>query len=215
MRVLVADDHALFRDGIVSLLQAAGHAVVGQVGNGLAAVESARRLRPDVILMDIKMPDMTGIEALRHVRAELPEIRVVILTASDTDADLIEAVRAGASGYLLKNLNSDAFLEMLSGLERGEAAMTRQTTARVLAGFASSGEQDDEIPVELSDREVELLRLIAEGFSNKAIARQLSLSENTIKYHIKNILQKLGVQNRTEAISRAIQKGIIGQRPAQ
>src|SRR3972149_2102977 len=136
MRVLVADDHSLFRDGLVSLLEAAGLEVVGQYGDGQSAVEAVLQLRPDVALLDITMPKLTGLEALEQIRAQWPEARVVILTASDDDDQLFRASEAGASGYLLKSLKADAFVEMLGGLERGEAAMTRQTTARLLAGLS-------------------------------------------------------------------------------
>ncbi|MBI4769188.1 MAG: response regulator transcription factor [Chloroflexi bacterium] len=209
MRVLVADDHSLFRDGVVSLLEAAGFEVVGQVGDGQAAVEAALRLRPDLVLMDITMPEMNGLEALRRIRAERPDVKVVMLTVSEDDADLFEAIEAGAHGYLLKSLNADEFLEMLGGLERGEAAITRQTAARLMAGFAHLSHQNSEPADKLTEREIELLRLVAEGLSNKAIAQRLSLSENTIKYHIKHILQNLGVQNRTEAVTHAIHAGLI------
>lgn len=209
MRVLVVDDHSLFRDGIVSLLEAAGHVVVGQAGDGQAAVEAARRSQPDVVLMDITMPQMNGLEALRRIRAELPAAKVVMLTVSDDSADLVEAIKAGASGYLLKNLNAEEFLQMLSGLERGEAAMTGQTTARLLQGLVQSSHPQAGALDALTERERELLRLVAQGLSNKAVARTLSLSENTIKYHLKNILQKLGVQNRTEAASYAFRAGLF------
>ncbi|MEK7310513.1 MAG: response regulator transcription factor, partial [Chloroflexota bacterium] len=134
MRVLVVDDHSLFRDGIVSLLEAAGYTVVGQAGDGQAAIEAARRTQPDLVLMDITMPHMSGLEALRQIRVELPDVKVVMLTVSDDDTDLLEAIKAGASGYLVKNLNAEEFLQILSGLEHGEVAMTRQTTARLIHG---------------------------------------------------------------------------------
>ena len=209
MRILVTDDHSLFRDGIVSLLEAAGFDVVGQVGNGRAAVEMALRLRPDLVLMDITMPQMSGLEALRLIKAELPETQVVMLTVSDDDADLFEAVKAGAQGYLLKNLNASEFLEMLEGLERGEAAITRKSTARLIEGFADLSRPRAEPLDSLTQREIEILRLVTEGLSNQAIAQALSVSVNTVKYHMKNILQKLGVQNRTEAATDAIRAGLL------
>ncbi len=211
MRVLVADDHSLFRDGIISLLEAAGFEVVGQVGDGQAAVEAVLRLRPDLVLMDITMPRMSGLEALRIIKQMLPETQVVMLTVSDEDADLFEAIRSGASGYLLKSLNAEEFLTMLNGLQRGEAAMTRKTTARLIRGLteSSSRPQHDRSVQRLTEREIELLRLVAEGMSNKAIAHALSVSENTVKYHMKNILQKLNAQNRTEAVTHAIRAGLL------
>ena len=214
MRVLVADDHALFRDGIISLLEAAGFDVVGQAGDGQAAVEAALRLRPDLVLLDITMPQMSGLEALRLIKRELPETQVVMLTVSDDDADLSEAVESGALGYLLKNLSADQFFEMLDGLQQGEAAMTRQTTTRLMKGLADLSSQRAEPVESLTEREIELLRLVAEGMSNKIIAQTLSISENTIKYHIRNILQKLGVQNRTEAVTHALRAGLLDPDPS-
>ena len=214
MRILVADDHSLFRDGIISLLEAAGFDVVGQVGDGQAAVEAALRLRPDLVLLDITMPQLSGLEALRLIKAVLPETQVVMLTVSDDDDDLSEAVESGALGYLLKNLSADQFFEMLDGLQRGEAAMTRQTTTRLMKGLADLSLQRADPAQSLTEREIELLRLVAEGMSNKAIAQTLSISENTAKYHIRNILRKLGVQNRTEAVTQAIRAGLLDPDPS-
>jgi DNA-binding NarL/FixJ family response regulator len=214
MRVLVADDHALFRDGIISLLEAAGFDVVGQAGDGQAAVEAALRLRPDLVLLDITMPQLSGLEALRLIKRGLPETQVVMLTVSDDDADLFEAVESGALGYLLKNLSADQFFEMLDGLQRGEAAMTRQTTARLMKGLNDLSPQRAEPVQSLTQREIELLRLVAEGMSNKVIAQTLSISQNTAKYHMRNILQKLGVQNRTEAVTQAIRAGLLNPDPS-
>ena len=214
MRVLVADDHSLFRDGIISLLEAAGFEVVGQAGDGQAAVEAALRLRPDLVLLDITMPQLSGLEALRLIKRELPETQVVMLTVSDDDANLLEAVESGALGYLLKDLSADQFFEMLDGLQRGEAAMTRQTTTRLMKGLADLSPQRAELAQSLTEREIELLRLAAEGMSNKAIAQTLSISENTAKYHMRNILQKLGVQNRTEAVTQAIRAGLLEPDPS-
>jgi len=213
MRILVADDHSLFRDGLVSLLEAAGFEVVGQVGDGASAVEAALRLRPDVVLLDITMPGTNGLDALRQIRAAWPEAQVVILTASDDEASLFEAVEAGARGYLLKNLKADEFVEMLNGLARGEAAMTRRTTARLMTGFTHHLQSASPSPEALTEREITLLKLVVQGLSNKEIAQALSLSENTVKYHVKHILQKLGVQNRTEAAVQALQFGLLKDNP--
>jgi DNA-binding NarL/FixJ family response regulator len=202
-RIVVADDHALFRDGMVSLLEAAGYEVVGQAGEGSRAVETALRLRPDIVLMDVTMPGLSGLEALRRLQAEWPAVRVVMLTASDEDEDLFAAVQAGACGYLLKSLDSDEFLEMLAGVEHGAAAMTRQTTHRLLQGLSRRSPPPAPAAT-LTGREQELLGLLASGLSNKAMARTLSLSENTVKYHLKNIMQKLNIHNRTEAAAYAI-----------
>ena len=210
MNVLVVDDHSLFRDGIISLLEAAGLDVVGQVGDGQEAVEAALRLRPDLVLMDIDMPRMNGWEALRLIKAESPEITVVMLTVSKNDANLLEAVRLGAQGYLLKDLNAEEFLQMVEGVKRGEAAMTPQTTTHLMQELTKNHAQQPVDPADrLTDREMELLQWVADGLSNKAIAQKLSISENTVKYHMKNILQKLDVQNRTEAVMQAIRAGLL------
>ncbi|MEW5958307.1 MAG: response regulator transcription factor [Chloroflexota bacterium] len=207
MHVLVVDDHSLFRDGIISLLEAAGLNVVGQVGDGLAAVQATLRLRPDLVLMDIDMPKMSGLEALRLIKEKRPETQVVMLTVSEDDTNLFEAIKSGAQGYLLKSLDSEQFFEMLNGLQRGEAAMTRQTTARLLKRVAEPARRQVEPAKSLTEREIELLQLVAAGLPNKAIAQTLSVSENTVKYHMRNILQKLNVQNRTEAVTQAIRAG--------
>ena len=213
MRVLVADDHSLFRDGIASLLEAAGFEVVGQVGNASSAVEAAAALRPDLVLLDIGMPEMSGLEALRLIKERVPEVNVVMLTVSDDDADLFEAIEAGAIGYLLKDLGAEEFLDLLDGLRRGEAAITRRMTTRLVAGIASAAREPPEQPDPLTPRETEILRLVAEGLSNRAAARTLSISENTVKYHMRNILQKLGAQNRTEAVTSALAAGLFDPTP--
>jgi DNA-binding NarL/FixJ family response regulator len=210
MRVLVADDHSLFRDGLVSLLEAAGHEVVGQVGDGQAAVEAARRLDPELTLLDVSMPVLDGIGALRQIKAERPQAQVVMLTVSDDDT-LFEALEAGAQGYLLKSLSAEEFLGMLESLARGEAALTRKSTARLIDGLAHGKRRAQEPPDRLTPRETTLLGLVASGMSNKAIAREMSISENTVKYYMKSILQKLGARNRTEAAAVALREGLIPQ----
>jgi DNA-binding NarL/FixJ family response regulator len=208
MRVVVADDHSLFRDGITSLLEAAGYEVVEQASNGEEALEAVRRLQPDLVLLDIVMPEMDGLEALQQIKAEVPETRVVMLTVSDADEDLFDAVRMGADGYLLKDLKADDFLEMLAGLARGEAAITRKLTTRLMGGFQNLT-QGTELEEQLTPRESQMLDLMGQGLSNRDIAQRLFISENTVKYHVHNVLQKLGVQNRTEAVAHAIREGII------
>jgi DNA-binding NarL/FixJ family response regulator len=216
MRVLVADDHSLFRDGIVSLLEAAGFEVVGQVGDGQAAVDAALSLCPELVLLDINMPT-GGMAALRQIKDAMPATRVVMLTMSDDDEDLFQAMQAGADGYLLKSLNTAEFLTELNGLERGEPAMTRKTTAALVRRLAQPGPPPQEPAAggKLTPRELELLTLCAEGLSNKAIAQRLSVSENTVKYHFKGILQKMGVGNRTEAATLALCRGLVELKPPQ
>ncbi len=208
MRVIVADDHSLFRDGVVSLLEAAGFEVVGQAGDGGQAVALVQQLHPDLVLLDITMPRMGGLEALRQIRDLAPGVHVVMLTVSDDDADLLEAMRSGARGYLLKNLKSDEFLELLGGLSRGETALTRQAASRVIQGLTQSRSSVGR-GVQLTERELELLPLLVEGLANREIAERLSVSENTVKYHVKAILQKLDAKNRTEAAMFAIRAGLV------
>ena len=210
MRVLVADDHSLFRDGLVSLLEAAGHQVVGQVGDGQAAVEAARRLDPELILLDVSMPNLDGLAALRQIKADRPQAQVVMLTVSDDDT-LFEALQAGAQGYLLKSLSADEFLEILKGVARGEAALTRKTATRLIDGLAKGKRRTEEPHDRLTPRELALLELVVSGMSNKASAREMSISENTVKYYMKSILQKLGARNRTEAAALALREGLISQ----
>jgi two-component system nitrate/nitrite response regulator NarL len=182
---------------------------VGQVGDGQEAVEATLRLTPDLLLLDIAMPGMSGLDALSVIHEAQPDLPVVMLTMSDDDHDVLQAVRMGARGYLLKSLNTEEFLAMLEGLQRGEAAMTKQTTAILLRGLAANNRQQP-APVEsLTPRELDLLRLVANGMSNKAIGQALSISENTVKYHLKSILQKLAAENRTEAVTEAIHRGLL------
>ncbi len=213
-KVLVVDDHSLFRDGVVSLLSAAGFKVVGEAGDGKTAVKEALRLKPDLVLLDIHMPEGGGLSALREIRKKLPDTKVVMLTVSEDNDILVEAIESGAHGYLLKSLNAKGFLASLGGVQRGEAAMTRSTMTQLMGALANKNHSDTEDSQTadfelLTEREVELLQLVALGLSNKAIAQQLHISENTVKYHMKNILQKTNLQNRTEVAAYALRKGLV------
>lgn len=209
MRVVVADDHSLFRDGITSLLEAADYEVVAQVGNGVDAVDAVQRYRPGLVLLDISMPAMDGLDALRKIKAEFSSTCVVMLTVSLDDKDLFAAIEAGADGYLLKDLDASEFLKILRGIEHGEAAITRKTAARIMNHIREISPSKDREKKSLSPRELEVLVLMGEGLANRAIAKRLFVSENTIKYHVRNILQKLGAQNRTEAVAHAIREGLL------
>ncbi|HLF08638.1 MAG TPA: response regulator transcription factor [Dehalococcoidia bacterium] len=205
MRVLVVDDHALFRDGIRSLLTARGFDVVGEADSGQEAIAKAASLQPDVVLMDVRMPVMGGLTATRTIKAASPTVKIVMLTVSEDDADLFEAIKAGADGYLLKKLRAEEFFDLLEGLERGEAAIPRPLAARILREFARGGAG----PVQGSDadrltqREEEILKLLAQGRSNREIAEALTISENTVKFHTKNILDKLHLRSRAEVVAYA------------
>ncbi len=211
MRILLADDHTLFRDGVASLLGVWGHEVVGQVADGDAAVAAAVRLRPDLVLMDVAMPGGGGLAATRRLAAEAPEIAIVMLTASEGVDDLFAAIKAGARGYLLKNLESGELRAMLGAVERGEAAIPPAIAARILAELArppaaaSPGPDRDR----LTERELDVLRLVVRGLRNKEIASDLGISENTTKFHLRNILDKLHAQNRAEVVARAMREGLV------
>jgi DNA-binding NarL/FixJ family response regulator len=212
MRILLADDHALFRDGIASLLGAWGHEVVGQVADGDAAVSAALELRPDLVLMDVAMPGGGGLAATRRLAAEAPEIAIVMLTASEDVDDLFAAIKAGARGYLLKNLESSELRGMLGAVERGEAAITPAIGARILAELARPepvASAADADPDRLTERELDVLRLVVRGLRNKEIAAELGISENTAKFHLRNILDKLHAQNRAEVVARAMREGLV------
>lgn len=214
MRVLLVDDHALFLEGLHNLLAARGIEVVGTAGDGLEALAQARALTPDVILMDIQMPRCGGLEATRLIKAELPEIKIVMLTVSADDEDLFAAIKNGASGYLLKNLKADRFFDMLAGVARGEAPIAPELAARILAEFAHGGrapapEAHPALPAGLTGRQVEVLALVVEGRSYREIADQLFISERTVKYHMKEILQTLHLQNRTQAVAYALRNGLV------
>ena len=215
MRVMIADDHPLFRDGLRSLLEARGVDVVGEATNGREAVEQARRLRPDVLLMDLNMPEMNGLTATRLLTTQQPETRVVILTASEDDADLFEAIKSGAQGFILKNLDSAEFFRLLEGVARGEPALTPALARRLLGEFARPAAPRptpvaDDVPQTLTEREREVLDLLVQGVtSNRDLADRLVVSENTVKYHLRNILDKLHVQNRAQVVAYAMRHGLV------
>lgn len=213
MRILVVDDHSLFRDGLVSLLKAAGYEIAGEAGNGEDALRETVRLSPDLVLMDMHMPGMGGLDALKRLHEEMPKTRVVMLTVSDKEEDLIAAIESGANGYLLKNLDARAFIAHLRRLESGDVAVSSEMTGRLLSHIARRAREEERNPrgagIDLSAREVELLKLLAQGLSNKSIALRLSISENTVKYHVKHILQKMNLSNRAEAAAFAVQKGFV------
>lgn len=212
MKVLLADDHALFRAGIASLLQAAGHEVVGEAGDGIEALERSRELRPDLVLMDISMPRCGGLEATRLIKAEMPEVKIVIVTVSQDDADLFEAVKSGAEGYLLKDMSNEDFERTLDGIAEGEAPLSQGLAGKILEEFArvSRGEGAPEGDRDaLTDREREVLQLVTEGKTNREIAAALFIAESTVNFHMKNILSKLHLRNRAEAVAYALRSGLV------
>ena len=211
MRILIADDHSLFREGLHSLLEARGIEVVAEAQDGNEAVELAHLYRPDIVLMDVQMPGMGGLAATRHISAELPGVKVVVLTASEDDADLLEAVRSGAQGYLLKNLKAHQVSDLLEGVMRGEPALTPGLAGKLLGELARPpSTQHRQSPEALSEREHEILELMVEGVtSTRELAQALVVSEHTIKYHLSNILGKLHLQSRTQLVAYALREGLV------
>lgn len=214
MKVLLVDDHPLFLEGLQNLLTARGIEVVGTAGDGLEALEKARVLRPDVILMDVQMPRCDGLAATRLIKAEFPEVKVVMLTVSEEDEDLFEAIKSGASGYLLKSLDAREFFELLSGLERGEAPLSPGLAGKILEEFARSaagaGPASEAGKVaELTPRQMEILTLVAQGLTYKEVGEALCLSERTVKYHMGEILNRLHLENRAQVIAYAARMGLV------
>lgn len=211
MRVIVADDHRLFRQGLISLMSTRPDLVdvIGQASTGQDAVALARRLIPDAVLMDVYMPGGDGLQAAQAIRRELPQVAVVMLTSSEADEHVYEAMRLGAAGYLLKNLDASELFELLSDVAEGETAITRAMAARLLKGFAAHSVREERGEEQLTERETDVLRLVARGYSNPQIADELFISVNTVKSHLKNILTKLQLENRTQVAAYAVQVGLV------
>lgn len=213
IRILLVDDQRLFREGLRTLLTLSGEVeVVGEASNGQEALTEATRLRPDVVLMDLRMPILDGVAATRRLHEELPESRVIVLTTFDDDEDVFEGLRAGAVGYLLKDVAPDKLLEAIRAAAAGESFLQPSVAAKVVAEFArlnAAAPAPHPLVEPLSDRELDILRLLGEGLSNKEIAAQLYIAEGTVKNHVTNILGKLNVRDRTQAAIRAKEMGII------
>jgi DNA-binding NarL/FixJ family response regulator len=212
--VLIADDQALFREGLRTLLSTRPEVeVVAEAANGLEALAMAAQLLPAVVLMDLQMPEMDGIQATARMRDRHPDIPVLVLTTFDDDANLFGALRAGAAGYLLKDVSSETLVAALQAATRGESFLQSTVTGRVVAAFArmmeEGGVRADALVLPLSPREREILAQLGTGASNKEIADRLNLAEGTVKNHVTNILSKLDVRDRTQAALRARQLGLV------
>ena len=217
IRILLVDDHEVVRDGLSIMLERQeDFEVVGEAKNGLEAIEKARALRPDVVLMDLRMPEMNGVEAMRGIRSDdtgdyASEVKFLVLTTYDTDEYIFDAIEAGAKGYLLKDASREDLFKAVRTVNQGESLIQPGVTSRVLnrlTQLSQRGGRGAEYQ-NLSEREVEVLRLMATGSANKQIASELSITESTVKTHVANIFQKLEVNHRTEAVTKAMSKGII------
>lgn len=203
VRVLVADDHPVVRSGLVGMLTVEPDVeVVGEVADGAAAVEAARALRPDLVLMDLRMPVLDGAAATARIVAELPGVRVLVLTTYETDADILRAVEAGATGYLLKDTPRDQLVAGVRGAARGESALSPSVASRLVQQVRGEAER-------LTARELEVLAGVARGLSNAAVGRELFITEATVKTHLLRAFAKLGVDDRTHAVTVAMQRGLL------
>jgi len=213
IRVLIVDDHTLFRSGIKLLLQRQeGFEVVGEAGDGLEGIKRAKQLTPDVVLLDLHMPGITGREAVKLINEEVPGTRVVMLTVSEDAEDLVDCLRAGAAGYLLKNIETEFLIDAIQRAARGESVMSPQMTGKLvqelrqpkeMVSTATEAERE-----KLSPREKEIITLLAKGASNKEVARVLNVAESTVKIHVQNILKKLNLTSRVQAAVYAVEHGL-------
>lgn len=220
MRVLIVDDHPLFRDGLKNLLASRGVEVVGMAQDGLGALEQVRALRPEVVLMDVQMPRMGGLAATRFIKAEFPDTVIVMLTMSGEDESLFEAIKSGATGYLLKTQDTEDFFTLLMGLTKGEVPLSPGLAGRILREYAHQADEmkavraaaeKDEIEG-LSSRQMQVLALVAQGMLYKEVAAKLGFTERTVKYHMSEILARLHMDNRAQVMEYARRMGWVGGR---
>jgi DNA-binding NarL/FixJ family response regulator len=208
-RVLIVDDQTLFRTGLTSLLSADERVeVVGQASDGAEAVKQAIKLKPDVVLMDLKMPNLDGIEATRQITEGVPGTKVLILTTFETDSQVIQALKAGASGYVLKDSSAAAIVSSILAVMSGERVMASAVANRVLEMLTGTS-TPKEFYDGLTNREIEILKLLANGMANKQIAYRLKISEKTVRNHVSNTYEKLGIYDRSQAVLYAVKKGLV------
>lgn len=214
LRILLVDDHVLFRKGLASLLASQPNIqIIGEANNGIEAIQAAKELKPDLIMMDINMPECDGLQATKIIKQSMPQVKIVMLTASDNDQYLFDAIKIGAQGYLLKDLELQQLLDLLELISKGEAILSNTMATKIFKEFSrtsENGKHGDNHEEELTDREVTILKYVAQGLMNKEIAETLDISENTVKIHIRNILEKLHLKNRIQAAVYAVRQGIAG-----
>jgi len=214
LRVLIVDDHGLFRKGLQMVLQQESDIeVVGEGADGQEAIEKAQELMPDVVLMDVRMPKRGGIEATKQIKELLPHAKILMLTISDDEADLYDAIKAGAAGYLLKEIPSEEVADAIRTVWSGQSRISPAMAAKLLTEFqamSKRAEERSQVPSpKLTEREMEVLRLVAKGLNNRDIAKELFISENTVKNHIRNILEKLQLHSRMEAVVYAVREKLL------
>ena len=214
IRVLIVDDHALFRRGLEMVLEQEDDVeVAGEAGDGAEAIEKAQELMPDVVLMDVRMPRLSGIDATRTIRDVIPTVRILMLTVSDEEEDLYEAIKAGANGYLLKEISIEEVADAIRAVVQGQSLISPSMASKLLNEFNTlvrRAEEKQQFPApRLTDRELEVLKLVAQGMSNREIAEHLYISENTVKNHVRNILEKLHLHSRMEAVVYAVREKLL------
>lgn len=214
IRVLICEDHAVFRRGLVNLLESEdGIDVVGEAEDGVDAVAKAEELAPDVVLMDVRMPNLSGIEATRSIAETIPTTKILMLTVSDEEDDLYDAIKAGATGYLLKEIEIDEVATAIRAVMTGQSLISPSMASKLLSEFTNLAKKADEkqaLPTpRLTSRELEVLKLVAQGMSNREIATELYISENTVKNHVRNILEKLHLHSRMEAVVYAVREKLL------
>lgn len=218
-RVLVVDDHKLIRQGISKILSSDGFEVVGEASSGFDAVDKVRELSPDAVLMDLYMPGPDGLAATRLIKREFPDVQVVILTVSEEEEDIIEAVQAGARGYIIKNADASTLIQQLRQVLSGGVAMSEDMTEKLVTGLSRNVRAVQKVEMgvgaTLTEREREVLALVGQGASNKALASALCISENTVRAHVRSLMQKLNLDNRTQLAVFGVREGLVTQQRRQ
>jgi DNA-binding NarL/FixJ family response regulator len=212
MKIIIVDDHILFREGLAAIIRSESDIeIIGQAGTVQEAIETVKVLKPDMVLMDFSLPDGTGADATRAILKEYPKCKIIFLTMSEEDENLFAAIRSGAKGYLLKNMHPSKLVSTLRSVQKGESALSRSMTLRLMEELARTKEPSQTGDPTLTRREVEVLREIASGVSNQEIADHLFISENTVKYHVHSVLEKLNLSDRRDAAIYARERGLIKQ----